>query len=147
MKFFKIMLTTTLVLVAILIILLDQGMIYINNIYFLDYAMHKSTWTQKNYSFMYVLLTFATLSFYNIKKKYDFLIIFSIIILSYFTIFGSYSQSARLSFGMGIIVYFILSTFQIKKKYLLGFIWLFTIYIVFSPILLSFLDLASHIPR
>ena len=145
MKFFKIMLTITLVLVAIFIILLDHHMISINDIPFLDYVMQRRKWTQKNYMFWYVLLMFATLSFYNVRKKYELLIILAIIALSYFTIFGGYSRSARLSFTVGILAYSILSVFQIKKKYLLGFIWFLTVYIIFSPIILSFLDLGSYI--
>lgn len=143
-QFFKVMLTVLLIFLATFIILLNTNIISINNVTFLEYIMYRSKWTQKNYMFMYVLLMFATLSFYDTRKKYDLLIIFSILIFSYFTIFGGYSRSARLSFGVGVLAYFVLSVFQIKKKYLLGFIWFLTIYIIFSPIILSFIDLAPY---
>ncbi|MCD6579807.1 O-antigen ligase family protein, partial [bacterium] len=125
--------------------LLDHNIILIDNIHFLDYAMQRIKWTQKNYMFWYILLMFATLSFYNVRKKYELLIILAILALSYFAVFGGYSRSARLSFVVGVLAYTILSIFQINKKYLLGFIWFLTLYIIFSPIILSFLDLGSYI--
>ena len=151
MQFFKIMLTLLLIVMAITILLLDQKIISIFDYHFYDIyydffdVYFKWTfWTQKNYTFWYVLLMFGTLSFYNIRRKVEFIIIFGILMLSYVTIFSGYSESAKLSYGIGVLIYILLSFFQIQKKYLLIATWIFTIYIIFSPLFFSLIDLISY---
>jgi O-antigen ligase len=97
--------------------------------------------------FWYVLLMFGTLSFYNFKNKKDMIIIFLIISVSYFALFAGYSRSARLAFVVGLAIYIGLSLFNVRKKYLHIVIWVLTLYIVFSPILFSFVDLTPYHQR
>jgi len=148
MKYFKIILTFLLISMAILIITfnLNIASVYIEyyTYSFYSFDIYRTPWTQKNYTFWYLLLMFGTLSFYNIRKKIDFSMICLILILSYFTIFNDYSASAKLSYSLGVSTYILLSFFQIQKRHLLIFSWLFTLYIIFSPILFSFIDLASY---
>ena len=138
--FYKIALTVLLISMAIFIMLLDHNIIVINNSHFFGLVLERIKWTQKNYMFWYVLLMFGTLSFYTIKNKIDRLLIVGILLLSYFTVFGGYSLSARLSYIVGVILYLCLSFVKIEKKYLLIIIWIFTFYIVFSPIIFALID-------
>jgi O-antigen ligase len=143
-NFFKSMLTLLLIGSAIFIIMLNKNIIDINNVEIFNLVMKRIPWTQKNYMFWYSILMFGTLSFYNIRKKVDFIMITCIVCISYITIFGGYSDSVRVSFIVGILVYYMLATFEIKKKYLLVAIWLFSLYVVFSPVLFSLIDLTSY---
>lgn len=138
--FFKIVLSTLLIVMAIIIFLLDHQIISINHHSIFGLTMERIKWTQKNYMFWYILLMFGTLSFYNIRKKIDFFLMLILVIISYIVVFGGYSLSARLSFSVGIFLYTFLSIFYIKKKYLLTIIWIFTIYIIFSPIIFALID-------
>jgi len=139
-KWFKILLTSLLAFMATMIILLDHNLLILDNITMLDFLMKRTYWTQKNYMFWYVLLMFGTLAFYNPKNKVDFLMVFCIVVVSYFVVFGGYSLSARLSYGAGLALYIILFLFQIKKRHLFIIIWIFTFYIIFSPILFALID-------
>ena len=145
--FFKKYLTALLVLLAIIMMLIHEG--YLNNrdTLFGYFTFYTGPWLQKNYMFWYVLLTFGTLSFYDIKKKKDFLFIFAILILSYFALYHGYSKSAMLAFISSTIVYLLLSFIKFKKNHLLLLIWIMTFYIIFSPILFSLIDLSSYHPR
>jgi len=137
---FKIIVSITLLCMTIIIILLDQQYIQINKYEVFDIVMKRTHWTQKNYMFWYVLLFFGTLSFYNIRKKLDFFIILCIVIISYFVVFGGYSLSARLSYSVGVFLFFLLSYVNVPKKHLLTITWIFTLYIIFSPILFALID-------
>jgi len=139
-QFFKLMMTTLLLGMAVIILLLDHQYIEIHKHVIFDMVMKRTHWTQKNYMFWYVLLFFGTLSFYDIRKKLDFFIILGMVVVSYFVVFGGYSLSARLSYGVGILLFLLLSYIHISKKYLLTIIWIFTFYIIFSPILFALID-------
>ena len=139
-RLFKIMLTALLVSMAVMIILLDHNILSIHNTPLFDIMMKRTNWTQKNYMFWYVLLVFGTLAFYNLRKKSDLFMVLSILILSYFVIFGGYSLSARLSYSVGVLIYILLSLFHIKKRHLFIIIWVFTFYIIFSPIIFALID-------
>ncbi len=147
-RFFKIALTLLVFTFALSMIILNLKIIDLNQIEIYDFELtRRNIWTQKNYMFWYVLLMFGTLSFYNYKKTKDMVIIFVIILISYYALFNGYSRSARLAFTVGISIYILLSLFNVKKKYLLIFIWILTAYIIFSPILFSLVDLTPYHPR
>jgi len=137
--FFKYLLTLLLIFMAVFIIMLNNNIISIDQIELFNFTMKRTPWTQKNYMFWYVLLTFGTITFYNIRKKNDFVGILMIILMSYFAIIGGYSDSAKLSFFIGVLIYICFSAFKISKKNLKIFIWIFTFYIIFAPIILSYL--------
>lgn len=139
-RLFKIMLTALLVFMAVMIILLDHNILSIHNIPLFNIMMERTNWTQKNYMFWYVLLMFGTLAFYALRKKSDLFMVLSILVLSYFVVFGGYSLSARLSYGVGVLTYILLSLFHIKKSHLFIIIWGFTFYIIFSPIIFALID-------
>ena len=146
-RYFKNILTILLIMMAIFILLLNQKIIsifyfHLYDIYydFFDFYFKWTWWTQKNYTFWYVLLMFGTLSFYDIRKKVELIIISAILVLSYFAVFSGYSESAKLSYVIGVLIYILLSFFQIQKKNLLIITWLFTLYIILSPILFSLID-------
>ena len=144
-KYFKLSLTLLVVVFSLFIIILNVGIIDLNKIKIYDLELTRRTiWTQKNYMFWYVLLMFGTLSFYNFKNKKDMIIIFLIILVSYFALFHGYSRSARLAFSVGLVIYIGLSLFNVRKKYLLIVIWILTLYIIFSPILFSLVDLTPY---
>jgi len=143
-KFFKFLLTTLLIISSICIILLNSNIISINQVEILGFIMERSVWTQKNYIFWYLLLLFGTLSFYIFTKKRDFIFILGLISIAYFSIFNAYSDSAKVAFTVGISIYFFLSIFSIKKNILLILIWIMTLYIIFSPILFSYIDLSQY---
>ncbi len=139
-RLFKIILTALLVLMAVIIILLDHNILSIHNIPLFNIMMERTNWTQKNYMFWYVLLMFGTLAFYDLRKKSDIFIVLSVLILSYFVVFGGYSLSARLSYSVGVLLYILLSIFHIEKKYLHVIVWIFTFYIIFAPIIFALID-------
>jgi len=140
----KVFLTLLLLLMALLIVSLNNNLLTINNVYLFSFQMERSDWTQKNYIFWYLLLCFGTLSFYNFRKRYDIAVIVLILALSYFAIFFSYSLLARVAFFVSTAVYLLLTVCKFPKKVLLIFIWILTIYIVFSPILFSLIDLTPY---
>jgi hypothetical protein len=140
----KIFLTLLLILMALLIVSLNNNLLTINNVYLFSIQMERSDWTQKNYIFWYLLLCFGTLSFYNFRKRYDITVIVLILALSYFAIFFSYSLLARVAFFVATAVYLLLTICKFPKKVLLISIWILTIYIVFSPILFSLIDLTPY---
>ena len=142
--FFKFLLTVLLLLMACLIICLNTNVLSINNVYFFSFLMERTDWTQKNYIFWYLLLCFGTLSFYNFKNKNDIIIILLVWIISFFTIFYSYSLLARLAFLTATAVYLLLAICRFSKKSLLIFVWILTFYIIFSPIIFSLIDLAPY---
>lgn len=146
-KYFKVFLTILLMLYALFIIALNLDFISLDNIKIYDLTLRRHNWTQKNYMFWYVLLMFGTLSFYNFKNKKDFIIIILLLALSYYTVFYGYSRSAMLAYSIGILIYIVLSLFQVKKKYLQIIIWILTLYIIFSPLLFSLIDLTPYHPR
>ncbi len=145
--FFKGFLSLLLIMMAVFIILLNSHILDINNVKVLSFVMMRDDWTQKNYMFWYVLLTFGALSFYNVRKKLDFTIIISLLLLSFGVIFFGYSDSAKLSFIVGILIYSFFSIFKIQKKYLLALIWMFVFYVLFAPLLFSLIDLAPYDSR
>lgn len=146
MRFFKVALTVLVIVIAVFILLVNYDILSSNSFIY-DYLQYRRMWMQKNYMFMYMLLTFGTISFYNIKNKIDLLSVVALLVLVCFTVFSDYSDSAKLSFIVGLFIYILFSLFSIKKKYLLAMIWIFTLYVIFSPILLSLLDLGAYLPK
>ncbi len=146
--FFKKYLSFLLLVLAIIMILIHENYLTDKDTLLFGYiTFNTGPWLQKNYMFWYVLLTFGTLSFYNVKNKKDLLFIIAILILSYFALYHGYSKSAMLAFITSTVIYIILSITPIKKKYLLTIIWLMTLYIIFSPIIFSLIDLSSYHSR
>jgi len=143
-KYFKNMLTILLLLMAGLIILLNSHILKINNVEIFDYILVRNDWTQKNYTFWYVLLMYGTISFYDIKKTRDRVVIIAIFALSYFVIFYGYSFLARVDYVAGLFIYVFLSIFNIHKKYLVYIIWCFILFILLAPIILHYIDLIGH---
>lgn len=143
-KKYKIIITILFVIMSILLKVLDLKIILIDQVYILNWLMERNEWTQKNYMFAYVLLTFGTLAFYDFKKKKELIAIFSIIAIAFFVISGGYSKSALLAFIVGTVIYLLNIVFRFKKNFLLVIIWILTMYIICSPILFSFLELASY---
>jgi O-antigen ligase len=127
--------------------LLNNYYLDINGKSFLGLIMERSKWTQKNYMFWYVLFMWGTISFFDIKKSKEFLIVVSILIISFYVLKHGYSKSALLAFFSGSVIYIIISFFNFSKKILLSFVSLFTAYIIFSPIIFSFVDLTNFHPR
>jgi len=146
--FFKKYLSLLLLFLAVIMILIHEDYLVNKDTFLFGYmTFYTGPWLQKNYMFWYVLLTFGTLSFYNIHNKKELVFIVAILVLSYFALYHGYSKSAILAFITSTVVYIILSVTSIKKKYLLIVIWLMTFYIIFSPIIFSFIDLSSYHPR
>ncbi len=145
--FFKTTLTFLVITTAFFIILLNSQLVIINDISIFNFIMHRSNWTQKNYIFWYIILTFGTLSFYKFKERNDFITILVIFSLAYYAIFNSYSQSAALALVVATIVYLVLSLATFRKVHLNIFIWILTLSLIFTPLLSSLIDLAQYHPR
>ena len=124
--------------------LINTKNLVISNQTFFDIELWFSNWTQKNYMFWYVLLLWGTISFFNPKKIKELLIIFVLIFLSWYVLKNGYSKSTMIALYSGSVLYIVLSLFQFNKKVLFVFINLFTLYIIFSPILFSLVDLTPY---
>ncbi len=144
MNFFKVSLSGLQLLMTFFIISLNLELFSIDNIRIFGLLMERSEWTQKNYAFWYILLTFGTLSFYNFKDKNEAFIIAFILLLSHYTIFNTYSHSARMALIVGTVFYLTLAIFNPRKKYLHLFICFLTIFIIFSPLMFSLFDLSAY---
>ena len=141
---YKKILTGLLVSMALFILLLNNKILSINGFRFGEHTMHWTGWTQKNYMFWYVLLLFGTVSFYDATNRKDLYPILFLFVLSFFVIYGGYSDSALLSYGFGLLVYFVLSVFNLQKKYLLWFAWAISLYLLLTPLLFSMIDFAPY---
>lgn len=150
-NFFKTMLTVLLIVMGVFIILLNHRIISVFDYHFYDkyynffnFLFKWTFWTQKNYTFWYLILMFGTLSFYDVRKKVDLIVVSSILILSYFAIFDGYSTSGKLSYSLGLFIYILLSFVQIQKRHLLIMTWVLPLLMIFLPLLLSSFDFSSN---
>lgn len=139
--YFKIFLTVLLLIFSLLICIENAHLIHFEKFF------RMNVWVEKAFDFWYILLLFGNLSFYSLKNKKDFSIILLLMLVSYYTIYNSYSKSALVALSLGICIFIFFSFISIKKQHINKAIWIFVLYIIFSPILFSLVDLSSYHPR
>ena len=134
-QFYKYFLFYLTLIIGILTILLHYWIIDIDTTIALDFTMSMSNWAQKNYSIWYLLLLWGTISFFNIKSidKKDKLAIVILLIISAWSIFTGYSDSAKLGYVTSLIVYIFLSYIPLSKRYLKLIPIMLFIYIILFP--------------
>lgn len=107
----------------------------IDTIITFGYKMSMSAWSQKNYTFWYLILMWTTISFlhWNTNNKKELLIILLILITSAVAIMSGYSDSAKLAFWVSVGVYIALANFKFSIKFLRTIPILIIVYILLTP--------------
>jgi O-antigen ligase len=122
-------------MVAVIIIVHQSHIIYIDHIKTFGYRMYMGQWAEKNYTFFYLILMWGTISFFHLKKqsKYELFTIICILIISTFIIFNGYSVSAKLAFAISLLVYILFTIFTINIKLIHSIPLIISLYILFMP--------------
>lgn len=144
--FYKYFLYGLSILIGITTVVLHYEIIRIDTTIAFGYTMAVSDWAQKNYSFWYIILLFGAISFFDIKtNKKDLILVCLLFLISAWSIFTGYSESAKLAYIVGLILYMLFSIFKAKPIVLNAIPLLIGLYILFFPWISDIYVFLSHI--
>lgn len=110
-------------------------LISVDTIITFGYKMSMSEWSQKNYTFWYLILMWTSISFlhWDTNNKKELLIILLIFITSAVAIMSGYSDSAKLAFWVSVGAYIAFVHFNFSIKFLHAIPLLIVAYILLTP--------------
>lgn len=129
---------------------LHHDLIQIDTIITFGYKMSMSAWSQKNYTFWYLILMWSTISFFHFSSnnKKESLIILIILTTSFIAIMSGYSDSAKLAFWVSLGIYILLININFSIKLLLIIPVIISLYLLCIPWISDFyVYLAGIHPR